>query len=35
MIELYVKMVRNGLDIEKVPSKYRDAVRKALEELDS
>lgn len=31
MVELYVKMVKNGLPIEKVPSKYREKVRDALD----
>ena len=31
MVDFWVKMVKNGYDIEKVPIKYREAVRKALE----
>lgn len=30
MIELYVKMVQNGLPLEKVPKKYREAVKAEL-----
>lgn len=29
-IAFYVNLVKNGLAIEKVPSKYREAVKKAL-----
>lgn len=31
-VAMYANLVRNGLALEKVPSKYRDSVRKALEE---
>ena len=31
MVEIYVKMVHAGLSIEKVPAKWREAVRQALE----
>ena len=32
-VAMYVRLVRNGLELDKVPSKYREAVRKALEEV--
>lgn len=31
-VAMYARLVQNGLPIEKVPSKYRYAVRKALGE---
>jgi len=31
MVELYLKMVKGGLPIEKVPAKYREQVRARLE----
>lgn len=31
MIDIYVKLVKAGLPIEKVPIKWREAVRQALE----
>lgn len=30
MIEFWVKMVQKGYDIEKVPKKYRDAVKRKI-----
>lgn len=31
-VAMYANLVQNGLALDKVPSKYRDSVRKVLEE---
>ena len=31
-VAMYVRLVQNGLELDKVPAKYRESVRKALEE---